>query len=363
MKHDVVKKIKLLFTILISVTLIVYLTTNLVKYVSSYKHGEVTTPGLGKINIAIIFTGSGLGDKSYNDLTYDGVLKSHENLGIQFDYSEIKLVKDYEKELRKFASVGNYNLIIAIGPELEEAIINVSKDFPNQRFTILDSKLKHPNVSAISTKWAEQTFLNGVIAGMLMKEKELSLTHKAGVILGMDVPHLRQGAIGFEAGVKYIDSKREVLVATIGDFNDPLKAREISLLMYNKGTDYIQHLAGASGLGVFTAAKEVDKYAFGVDANQNFFQPDNIVATSLREINKIVYEEIKSIKENTWSDGIQTFGITEKIIDITRDGSNVPVSDEIMITVESIKRDIISQKLVIPNTKDELDEWLKFNKY
>ena len=33
-------------------------------------------------------------------------------------------------------------------------------------------------------------------------------------------------------------------------------------------------------MGVFTAAKEADRYAFGVGGNQNYIEPDYIVATS-----------------------------------------------------------------------------------
>ena len=42
-------------------------------------------------------------------------------------------------------------------------------------------------------------------------------------------------------------------------------------------------------MGVFTAAKEADRYAFGVGGNQNYIEPDYIVASALRDVNTIVY--------------------------------------------------------------------------
>ena len=122
-----------------------------------------------------------------------------------------------------------------------------------------------------------------------------------GVILGQDQPTLRMGVVGFEAGVRYVNPDCEVLEAVVGDFNDPAKAKEIALSMYNRGADFVQHIAGASGMGVFTAAKEADRYAFGVGGNQNYIEPDYIVATALRDVNTIVYNEIKALVRGTGS--------------------------------------------------------------
>ena len=41
----------------------------------------------------------GLGDKSFNDLIYDGLLKAQKELGIEFDYSEPIHAEDYEKSI------------------------------------------------------------------------------------------------------------------------------------------------------------------------------------------------------------------------------------------------------------------------
>ena len=67
------------------------------------------------------------------------------------------------------------------------------------------------------------------------------------------------GVVGFEAGVRYVNPDGEGLEAVGGDFNDPAKAKEIALSMYNRGADFVQHIAGASAMGVFTSAKEADR--------------------------------------------------------------------------------------------------------
>ncbi|MGL5086321.1 MAG: BMP family lipoprotein, partial [Clostridium sp.] len=216
------KKSRELKTILIGIISII-LVFVIIKSQSMKKEEINITDVKKNIKIAIVFDGGGLGDKSFNDLTYDGILKAQEEFGIEFDYSEPRQVRDYEKALREYASAQMHDLIIAVGPEQEEAIKEISKDYPNQKFTLLDSQLQLPNVSSIYTRWQEQTFLNGVIAGMLIdyNKDDSNELAKAGVVVGKDVKHLIEGAIGFEAGVRYINKDIEVVVSPVGAFDNP----------------------------------------------------------------------------------------------------------------------------------------------
>ncbi|MEG2786925.1 MAG: BMP family ABC transporter substrate-binding protein [Romboutsia sp.] len=347
------KKI-IVLTSLILIMIIAYLEQNNQRSIEA-KNDDI-------IKIGIIFNEAGLGDKAFNDLCYDGILKAQEKLGIEFDYSQSKDKFDYYKLAREYAKNKDYDLIISVGGEQQEAVSKVSKEFLNQKFSIIDSKLDLPNVSSISTNWAQQTFLNGVMAGLSLSQ-ESSDDKAVGVILGKNLPYLNEGAIGFEAGIKYINPDIKVMKAGVDDFSDPAKAKEIALSMYNKGAEYIQQLAGQSGLGVFLAAKQVDKYAFGVDGNQNSFAPDNIVSTATRYANNIIYKEIEVIKNNSWKPGVHKIGLGENVIDYTRDGSNVDVDSTIIENVEKIKKSIINKEIKIPTTPEELSTWVKSNQY
>lgn len=310
------------------------------------------------VNIAIIFSEVGLGDKSYNDLCYEGILKAQEEFGIEFDYSQAENKDDYEALYIEYARTRNYDLIIGLGAEQEKAIIKVSAKFPNQKFTIMDSSLDFPNISSICTNWSEQTFLNGIIAGLSISKNKDSSEKLVGVILGKNLKYLNEGAIGFEAGVKYINSNIEVIRAEVGNFNNPSKAKEIALLMYQKGAKYIQQIAGESGFGAFAAAKETGNYVFGVDANQNSFEPDYIVSTATRYADRIIYNEIKSIVNNTWKPGIKKEGIKEGVVGYTTEGSKVKLDADIIKTVEFIKKSIINKEIKVPSTYEELEKFI-----
>lgn len=353
MKKAHIKTIVILFIVML---FMIYLVDSNKRNLLYYNEEEKKI-----FKIAIIFNQTGLGDKSFNDLCYEGMLEAQEKLGIEFDYIHVKNNDDYDGAYLNYAKDEQYDLIIGLGEEQEDAIKKIAEEYPKQRFTIIDSKLSLPNVSSIYTRWNEQTFLNGVLAGLCTTETKQE-SDSVGVILGKNLSYLEEGAIGFEAGVKYINPNINVIRASVGDFDNPSKAKEIGLLMYKKGVNYIQQLAGQSGFGVFAAAKEMNKYVFGVDANQNVYEPDYIVSTATRYANVIIYNEIESLVNDKWMPGIKELGLKDDVIGYEREGSNVEIPSNIIKKVEEIKKLIIDGKIIIPSTQDELDKYLNNKK-
>lgn len=316
--------------------------------------------------IGVILSTGGLGDKNFNDMCYSGLLRAQEDFGIEFDYVEPKSVSDFLPNYRMFAESEDYDLIIGMAQDQTEAVLEVSEAFPDQKITHIDANTEAPNVSSIYTKWQEQTFLTGVIAGLCTKDYPLPKSNGenvAGCILGVEAANLKEGVVGFEAGARYVNPGCEVLTATVGSFSDPGKGKEIALSMYNKGADFIQHIAGSSGLGVFNAAKEADRYAFGVGGNQNDNEPDYIVATALRNVDEMVYREVEAAVKGTWEPGVHISGIKEGSVGYDTANSGVELPEDVKKIVEEIKQQIVDGKLVPCKSEDELEGWLAENQY
>lgn len=318
-----------------------------------------------ELRIGIVLSTGGLGDKNFNDMAYAGITKAQEDFGVKFDYVEPNSVSDFLSFDRQFAETGEYDLLIALGSDQEESIREVAEEYPEQKISLLDSAAEIEGVSTVQTEWSEQTFLAGVIAG-LGTQSDMKLANKEnviGVILGMDQPNLREGLVGFTAGAKYVNPEVEVLEGVVGAFNDPGKGKEMGLSMYSKGADFIQCIAGASGLGVFGAAKEAGRYAFGVGPNQNGEDPDHVVASSVRSVDKMVYNEVKSMVEGTWEPGLHMSGMKENAVGCDTEGSNVVIPDGIKAKVEDIRKKIVAGELTPCKTADELNAWVAANHY
>lgn len=316
------------------------------------------------IKVAIVLSGS-LGDRNFNDMAFAGLTQAKEELNIEFDYYEPAGPADFESAHRAYAESGKYDLIIGMASNQTDAIVAVSADFPEQKYSFIDATLNAPMISTIATRWPEQTFLCGVIAGLGTLSDMAMANDKnvVGVILGLDVPNLREGVVGFTAGVKYVNKNAEVLEGVVASFTDPAKGKEIALSMYNKGADFIQHIAGASGLGVFDAAEEFKAYAFGVGGNQNGLKADYVVATSIRNVNEIVYNQVKAFVDGTWTAGLHISGLKEGAVGYSVEGSNISLPQNILDSVNEINNLIIEGKLVPPAKAEELDAWLNTNQY
>ena len=318
------------------------------------------------IKVGLVIGPNGLGDKNMNDMAYEGLVKAQEELGITMDYASPASKSDYDQVQRMYAESGEYDLIVLVGVDQKDGITKVAAEFPDQKFSWLDGTIELPNVNSISTIWPQQTFLCGCLAG-LATNSDMPLANKdksvVGCLLGEEQPFLVEGTVGFEAGVRYTNPNATVLQATVGSFTDPGKAKEMALTMYDKGADFIQHIAGGSGLGVFNAAVEANRYAFGVGSNQNDVEPDHIVVTSLKDVRNIIYGEVKKLIDGTWKPGLSEIGIIGGGTGYTTEGSNIKVPQEIIDQVDAIKKQMEEGKLIPPGQKSELENWLKQNVY
>ncbi len=318
------------------------------------------------LKVGLVLGTGGLGDKNFNDMAYEGMQQAQTDLGITFDYLEPETISDYTPNLRTMCESGDYDLIVGLGTDMSEALTEVAADFPNQKFSHIDSYLELDNVSAVATKWQEQTFMTGVLAGLGTKS-DMEFANKEqniiGVIIGQENPSLRKGVVGYIAGAKYVNPDVTVLEGNVDSFNDPGKGKEFALSMYNQGADFIQAIAGASGIGIYNASAEANRYSFGVGANVNYLVPDHIAATAARKVNEMVYNEVKALVDGTWTAGFKISGIAEGAVGYDASQSNVTLPEDIQAALTEIQEMVISGKLVPPESMDEIDAWAAANQY
>lgn len=308
------------------------------------------------IKVALVLGLGGLGDKAFNDNGYAGVEKAKKELGIQFDYVEPKEISEFETDHREYAKTGEYDLIIGLGFDQADAIKKVASEFPNQKFLLIDGTVDAPNVTSVTFKDYEKAFLIGAFAAQETK------TNKLGIVGGMDIPLINAFAAGYKAGAKYINKDVDVMINYVGAWNDPNTAKEMAISMYDKDADIVYAAAGASGLGVFSAAKEKDKYAIGADVNQNSIDPDHIILSSVRRLDNIIFDQIKSIKDGSFKSGTLNLGLKDNAVSYTADGSNIKMPQEYIDKVEELKKKVSDGEIKVPDKLEDVDSFLSSNK-
>ncbi len=269
-------------------------------------------PEAPAVKVGLIIATGGLGDKSFNDISYAGAVRAKEELGIQLDYVEPKAIAEYEGFQRDFAKTGQYAIIICVGFDQADALYTVASEYPNQKFALVDMSVNNTNVASLLFKANEGSFLVGVAAGMKTK------TGKVGFVGGMDIPLIRDFFKGYEAGAKWANSSVTIVDPVfVGGWADPTKGKELALGLIDVGVDAIFVAAGKSGLGALEAAHERGVTGFGVDACQCYLYPE-ILASMTKRVDVAVFEMIKAAVDGTFEGGVHVGGLKEKWVGCCR---------------------------------------------
>lgn len=296
-----------------------------------------------KTRVGLIFAEGGLGDQSFNDAAYRGLMQAKEELPVEVIYVEPADIAEMEEHQRSYAELG-LDLVIVIGFIHQSALTEVSADYPDIHFAIVDDVVDNPNVTSLLFEEHEGSFLVGVVAGMMTK------SNIVGFVGGMEVPLIRKFQVGFEEGVKWANPDAQVLVNYAGAFDDPGRGRELAISQYERGADIIYHAAGGTGSGVIDAAASHDFYAIGVDSDQDYMAPGKVLTSMIKRVDMAVYEVIKAAVEGTLEGGTWTFGVADGGVgtsEFTYTRDIVP--QEVFDKVEEAKQKIISGEIVVTN--------------
>ena len=299
-----------------------------------------------------------LGDKSFFDAAFNSIEPIKEQLGVTVEYVECGT--DTSKFYPALVDMceADYDLILTISSNNDDALVQVAEEYPDQKFINLDDEMAEPpaNVYIMGTKNNEMSYLAGA-AGAL-KAAELGES-TIGFVGGMDIPGINEFLVGYIEGAQAINPDIKVATSYVGSFTDTAKAKENALLLYNSGLSVIFAAAGQSGLGVIDAAVEQGKFVIGVDSDQaaalKDSQPDmaNVVITSA--IKNISDNAVKAV-DRAMKDEIpygtrEVFGIAEGAVGIAENEFYEKLlSEEDRAKVEELKQQVIAGEVEMTPT-------------
>ena len=261
-----------------------------------------------EIKPGIVYDLGGKFDKSFNEGVWNGAQRFTADTGIEFREFEVQTDSQRVQALRNFARRG-HDPILAVGFQYASSLEKVAPEFPDIRFSIIDSIIDLPNVQSIVFKEQEGSFLVGMLAAMSAE------SGKVGFVGGMDVPLIRRFACGYVLGARHANPEIEVyqnMTGTTGAaWNDPVKGAELAKSQFDRGADVVFHAAGGTGIGVLQAAADAGKLGIGVDSNQNHLHPGNVLTSMLKRVDVAAYEVFNSARNGNWQSGTLNLGLAE----------------------------------------------------
>lgn len=153
--------------------------------------------------------------------------------------------------------------------------------------------------------------------------------------------------IGFAmaGAVQYADS-----------FGDSAKGKAIATAMYSNGSDVIFHAAAGVGIGVIEAAVEADKWVIGVDSDQSYLAPKNVLTSSLKRVDVAVQNLSERFAKGENIGGQTfTFGLADGGVGIPENNPNM--DDEVYKKTMEVQEKIAAGQIVPPYNADTLEEF------
>ena len=305
--------------------------------------------GKTPLRLAMVTDVGGLGDKSFNDGAYAGLLAAKRRLGADVQVLESKSAADYQPNLTVLADQ-DFDEVFAIGFLMNKDVRYVARNYPKRHFAIVDAVVDEPNVTSITFREQDGSFLAGALAAMVSKTKTI------GFLGGIDVPLLRKFEAGFTAGAREIDPSVKVIDKYVGSFEDVASGKELAGVMFDAGADIVYVAAGKSGLGAIDETRaRPHAYAIGVDSNQDALAPGKILTSVLKRVDVAVFRIGQDAQSQKLPAGPVEFGLRDGGVALTDfKYTKKLVGARTLARLDTIRQAIVDGKVVPPKTREEL---------
>ncbi|MDB5071139.1 MAG: putative lipoprotein [Candidatus Eremiobacteraeota bacterium] len=303
----------------------------------------------GAVRIGMVTDVGGLGDRSFNDSAYAGLVRAKTDLHATTTVLQSHSAADYQINMTVLANK-EYDEIFAIGFLMAKDVDEVAERYAKRHFAIIDAVVDRPNVTSVTFKEEEGSFLAGALAAMTTKTKKIAF------LGGLDIPLLRKFEAGFAAGAREIDPSVTVLVKYVGSFEDVAAGKELAGVQFDQGADIIYVAAGKAGLGAIDQVKRRDgAFVIGVDSDQDAIAPGKILTSMIKRVDIGVFRVSQQAVAHQPRSPRLILGLKEGGVGLTDfKYTKSVVTPQKIAVLDKLKAAIIAGKLAAPSTREEL---------
>jgi basic membrane protein A len=313
--------------------------------------------GIGT-KVGIVLDVGGRGDKSFNDGAYAGAERAERELAAHARFIEPGDGSDREAGLR-LLSAERMDLVIGVGFIFTDDLLALAREYPHVDYAGIDFAVTldsagrpippPANLAALRFREEEGAFLVGALAALAGGSRRI------GFVGGMDIPLIHKFEAGYRAGVRQVCADCVVVAQYAGStpnaFRDPTRGRELALTQYASGVRVVFQAAGATGLGVFEAARATGNLAIGSDADQWAEAPGHVLTSMVKGVDAVTFDAIRRVHDHAFRGGIYSFGLAEGGVGYVYDANNrALIPDSVHARVESLRRDIIAGRIRVPTS-------------
>ncbi len=336
---------------------------------------DTTTPSTGGSDTAaaepttdflpcIVSDAGGFDDKSFNQLSYEGLLQAADELGADYKAVESNSENDYAPNLESLVAEG-CNAIVTVGFALSAATVESATANPDIEYVLIDDAADNDfdgtkdadNVKPLLFDTAQAAFLAGYAAA------DFTTTGTVGTYGGQPFPTVTVFMDGFKQGAEYYAQEKGKDVTVVGwdgkegSFTGGFEANQTATTtakqLIDQDADVLLPVGGPIYQGALTAIADSGKDVALVGVDADFFETDpntaDVVMTSILKNMKVsTYEAIMAA-------GNDTFDPTAYVGTLENDGVGIApfhnyetkISDTLAAELDEVKAAIIDGSITV----------------
>jgi simple sugar transport system substrate-binding protein len=222
---------------------------------------------------------------------------------------------DAERVIRDLAVQGN-KIIFATSFGFMEPMLKVAAEFPDVKFEHATGYKTAPNMRIYDSKFYEDTYLAGIIAGTMSK------TGTLGFVGSFPIPEVLRNINAFTLGAQSVNPKIRTRVVWVNTWFDPPKESEAAQSLLNGGADVL--LQNTDSTAVLQTAEKNGKLAFGWDSDMSAFAPKAHLGSAIVDWSNYYKKAVKDAMEGTWKTERTVWGVKEGQNDLVKIAEAVP---------------------------------------
>lgn len=306
----------------------------------------------------IVSDQGGWDDQSFNQTSYDGMLRAEAELGITIADAESQADDQYGPNVDSMVQQG-CNQIIGVGYLLEPALTAAAEANPDIQFALVDSTFSAEvdNGRPLVFNTAEAAYLAGYVAA------GMSETGVVATFGGLLIPSVNIFMDGFSDGIDKYNEDNGTSVELLGwdkespetgsnsgGFEDQEQGRALTQQFIAQGADIIMPVAGPVGLGAAAAANEAGAKIIWVDTDgyESTSYGDIILTSVMKKVDEAVFESLEAGVDGSFTSEAFVGTLENGGVDIAPfHDFDADVPDELKTRIEELRQAIISGEIVV----------------
>jgi|GEM_PF-1418854 len=310
------------------------------------------------VKVGMATDGGIIGDRSFNQGLWEGVLKAQQEYGFEAMYIETPSGSDDIIRAQAVDDLANAGCTLILCPGSSfGTVLGFAQDlYPAISFIQFDGKPKHISDNLLSVSWAEESaaFLAAAAASVQVKEGIF------GCVAGGNIPPVQRYESGWREGIAYANAQLgthitydDTTLRFLDSFHDPAAGKTEAESLFSQDVRVIFSVAGGSGQGIIDAAREHmvagdTRFVVGSDTDQfmDGVLPDHhssvVLTSAMKYLSDTTYGLVRDMVKGVFSGG-QAIVLSTKNHGMGLPSVNPTLSKQTLHVVKQIQKRLDSE--------------------